>query len=158
MLAATNSENTQFAKFAKYNSTPKFVDLQYGMKVVGCIQLDSVYLMETTECLLQVTRWARASTVYRSTDNITMCLLKNGYRFLPLLPKIIVNVLWACIQYNKKQFLVSNGVFLSLCAAWVSHFHILLAYKNGTPDVTLWKLNTANVRRTQITKIKESTV
>ena len=23
------SENTQFAKFAKYNSTPKFVDLQY---------------------------------------------------------------------------------------------------------------------------------
>ena len=29
MLAATNiSENTQFAKFAKYNSTPKFVDLQ----------------------------------------------------------------------------------------------------------------------------------
>ena len=30
MLAATNiSENTQFAKFAKYNSTPKFVDLQY---------------------------------------------------------------------------------------------------------------------------------
>ena len=30
MLAATNiSENTQFAKFAKYNSKPKFVDLQY---------------------------------------------------------------------------------------------------------------------------------
>ena len=30
MLAATNiSENAQFAKFAKYNSTPKFVDLQY---------------------------------------------------------------------------------------------------------------------------------
>ena len=30
MLAATNiSENTQFAKFAKYNSTPKFGDLQY---------------------------------------------------------------------------------------------------------------------------------
>ena len=30
MLAATNiSEYTQFAKFAKYNSTPKFVDLQY---------------------------------------------------------------------------------------------------------------------------------
>ena len=29
MLVATNiSENTQFAKFAKYNSTPKFVDLQ----------------------------------------------------------------------------------------------------------------------------------
>ena len=30
MLAATNiSEKTQLAKFAKYNSTPKFVDLQY---------------------------------------------------------------------------------------------------------------------------------
>ena len=30
MLATTTiSENTQFAKFAKYNSTPKFVDLQY---------------------------------------------------------------------------------------------------------------------------------
>ena len=30
MLASTNiSENTQFAKFAKYNSKPKFVDLQY---------------------------------------------------------------------------------------------------------------------------------
>ena len=29
MLAANISENTQFAKFAKYNSTPKFVDLQY---------------------------------------------------------------------------------------------------------------------------------
>ena len=30
MLAATNiSEYTQFAKFAKYNSIPKFVDLQY---------------------------------------------------------------------------------------------------------------------------------
>ena len=29
MLAATNiRENTQFAKFAKYNSTPNFVDLQ----------------------------------------------------------------------------------------------------------------------------------
>ena len=29
VLAATNiSENTQFDKFAKYNSTPKFVDLQ----------------------------------------------------------------------------------------------------------------------------------
>ena len=29
MLVATNiSENTHFAKFAKYNSTPKFVDLQ----------------------------------------------------------------------------------------------------------------------------------
>ena len=29
-VGATNiSENTQFAKFAKYNSTPKFVDLQY---------------------------------------------------------------------------------------------------------------------------------
>ena len=28
-VGATNiSENTQFAKFAKYNSTPKFVDLQ----------------------------------------------------------------------------------------------------------------------------------
>ena len=26
------SENTQFAKFTKYNSTPKFVDLQY----MGC--------------------------------------------------------------------------------------------------------------------------
>ena len=33
MLAATNiSEKTQLAKFAKYNSTPKFVDLQYAMK------------------------------------------------------------------------------------------------------------------------------
>ena len=32
MLAATNiSEKTQLAKFAKYNSTPKFVDLQYAM-------------------------------------------------------------------------------------------------------------------------------
>ena len=31
MLAATNiSENTQFAKFAKYNSTPKFVDSVFG--------------------------------------------------------------------------------------------------------------------------------
>ena len=30
MLAVTNiCENTQFAKFAKYNSTLKFVDLQY---------------------------------------------------------------------------------------------------------------------------------
>ena len=30
MLAATNiGEYTQFAKFAKYNSTPKFADLQY---------------------------------------------------------------------------------------------------------------------------------
>ena len=29
-VGATNiSKNTQFAKFAKYNSTPKFVDLQY---------------------------------------------------------------------------------------------------------------------------------
>ena len=29
-VGATNiSENTQFAKFVKYNSTPKFVDLQY---------------------------------------------------------------------------------------------------------------------------------
>ena len=36
MLAATNiSENTQFAKFAKYNSTPKFVDLQYLFFPVG---------------------------------------------------------------------------------------------------------------------------
>ena len=33
MLAATNiSENTQFAKFAKYNSTSKFFDLQYRHK------------------------------------------------------------------------------------------------------------------------------
>ena len=37
-------------------------------------------------------------------------------------------------------------------------FTVLFAYKNRTPDVTLWKLNTVNVRRTQITKIKESTV
>ena len=43
----------------------------------------------------QVELWvrSRAGTVYRNTDNITVCLLKNGYRFLPLLPKVIVNVL-----------------------------------------------------------------
>ena len=35
MLAATNiRENMQFAKFAKYNSTPKFVDLQYQAKLL----------------------------------------------------------------------------------------------------------------------------
>ena len=34
ILAATNiSEDTEFAKFAKYNSTPKFVDLQYTSKL-----------------------------------------------------------------------------------------------------------------------------
>ena len=37
MLAATNiSENTQFAKFAKCNRTPKFVDLQY-MGLMICL-------------------------------------------------------------------------------------------------------------------------
>ena len=36
MLVATNiSENTQFAKFAKYNSMPKFVDLQYIDKFIA---------------------------------------------------------------------------------------------------------------------------
>ena len=35
ILAATNiSEDTQFAKFAKYNSMPKFVDLQYTEKKI----------------------------------------------------------------------------------------------------------------------------
>ena len=80
---------------------------------------------------------ARAGTVYRNTDNITVCLFKNGYRFLHLLPKIIVNLLWlTCehvsklIQHNK-SFSVSNiVVFLSFSAAGYRTFTVLL---NRTP-------------------------
>ena len=47
MLAATNiSENTQLAKFAKYNSTPKFVDLQYTASEVNLIKY--IFQINTT--------------------------------------------------------------------------------------------------------------
>ena len=85
-------------------------------------------------------------------------MLKNGYRFLPLLPKVIVNLLWAYIQHNKNNFLCQIVYFYLFLQRGCRAFTVLLAYKNRTPDVTLWKLNTANVRHTQIMKIKESTV
>ena len=65
----------------------------------------------------------RAGTVYQNTGNINVCLLKNGYRFLPLLPKVIGNLLWACIQYNKNHLLCRIVMFLFLSASWSSHSH-----------------------------------
>ena len=56
----------------------------------------------------------RAGTVYRNTDNITVCLLKNGYRFLPLLPKVIVNVIIKTISC------VKLCVFISFCSMGVA--------------------------------------
>ena len=71
--------------------------------------------------------------VYRNTDNIAVCLLKNGYRFLNLLPKIIVNLLWlTCehvfklIQHNKPFSMSNIVVFLSFSAAGCRTFTVLL--------------------------------
>ena len=73
---------------------------------------------------IKTTLLNRAGTVYRNTDNITICLLRNSYQFLHLLPKIIVNLLWLIcehvsmlIQHNKPFFMSNVVVFLSFSAA-----------------------------------------
>ena len=106
-----------------------------------------------------------AGTVYWNTNNITMCLLKNSYWFLPLLPKVIVNLLWACIQHKTKiqtnkqtKILCQIVVFLSLSVVYGCRtFTALLAYEKRMPHVTLGKLNNANIRHTQIAKTRKFT-
>ena len=60
----------------------------------------------------------RTGTVYRNTDNITVCLLKNGYRFLHLLPKIIVNLLWLTCEHVSKLIPHNKPFSMSSYLKW----------------------------------------
>ena len=122
MLEATNiSENTQFAKFAKYNSTPKFFDLQYVLLYITralsrehtstmqhCI-LSTFFILDRTVLRHKVSQYTIHKAYSDQDPGGGMQLVHSA---IPLKPKgdiLILNIHSKIIFKNPHKF--TSGFF-----------------------------------------------